>query len=224
MTKAYDNIQQIVNDDPDWAAFLYLSDDLATSDVVLFEDMLAEQDDLQVALINATRLLATVSTASVSTAARTDAAESATVAIATQAISRVDRRKRQAVLFNVCSLTLCVVVAAVSIWGRIGVNDGNQSAVASAALEAELDAMFEDANTSENDDIEDGEAVQELLTAWVDIQPEAADSDDEDVYSDSDLDVPDWMLTAVLLDEEDAGLELSPSGVDLSVPGRSESI
>lgn len=171
MRETYEDFEQILDADPSWAAFLYVSDELTDGDAVRFEDELGVRADLQDALIVATRSVATIST---------PATKSASLVRATEAPSA----RRWSSFASVVAACLGLMIAAVAVVSWSGSGDA-------------IDGVVEQTNLDESI-----ESEIQVLTAWIDIREEQVSEPVEESDSDSDLDVPDWMLTAVLLDDD----------------------
>lgn len=179
MTNTKHKLATALNEDANWAACLYLTDELSVEESNLFEDQLAEREDLQLALIEATRQLACLSH---SQALQQNELQSGSDRLSAS-LPRQTQWRLKAVAV-IASLVVCVAVAVLTSHDKAAMEATDRdliSVAASSLVEAEV----------------------EVLQAWVNIQAEAVADEDDVMDTTSDLSVPDWMLTAVLLEAED---------------------
>ncbi|MEP3480628.1 MAG: hypothetical protein ABJZ55_15365 [Fuerstiella sp.] len=181
-------------DDPNWAAFLYLSDELSVEEARLFEDQLADREDLQLALIETTRQLACL--------ANSDAMDGQFVADQASAPSVINgsemswRFKAGAIA---AGLVACLAIAVFSSQDSVDTKPAYTEATNTKPADRTPDNR-EQLSLAATDGIE---ADTEVLLAWLNIPSEEVVDEDADIQIASDLSVPDWMLTAVLLEAED---------------------
>lgn len=170
MTDIKHNLKTALSDDLNWASFLYLTDELSSAEVDLFEDQLAEREDLQHALIVTTRQLACLSE---SRGLRSDSV-----------IPQPEQKPRRLKVIAVtASLAVCLIVAVLTSINHPAPAPDNSRLMTVTEVSLE-------------------EPEAQMLQAWVSIQTENVLQDEEVMDSTSDLSVPDWMLTAVLLEQE----------------------
>lgn len=182
MTNTKHNLATALNEDANWAACLYLTDELSVEESNLFEDQLAEREDLQLALIEATRQLACLSH---SQALQQNELQSGSDRLSASLPRQAEQTQwRPKAVAVIASLVVCVAVAVMTSHDK-------------AAMEATDRDLISVAESSLV------EAEVEVLQAWVNIQAEAVADEDDVMDTTSDLSVPDWMLTAVLLEAED---------------------
>ena len=185
------SFETALNEDATWAAFLYLTDELSVEQIDLFEDQLSHRQDLQQALIETTRQLAGVAATATQSASQ---AVSVSVAPAGSTVTQQQpiQTWHMKAACVVVGLAACIVIAILSSGDA---PPSNQVVQTQETKPAERDL----------------EPTADMLQAWIDIQPEVTVESDDIVETPSDLSVPDWMLTAVLLEVEDQGQPNDPS-------------
>lgn len=196
-----------LSDDPNWAAFLYVTDELSVEEAELFEDQLADREDLQLALVETTRLLASL--------ANSDAMEGQLVTAESSIASSGSgsesswRLKASAIAVG---LIACLAIAVFSPEDPTEFD----STVTDSTVTDTTDTDTTDTESDSPEQISladtDGiEADSEVLLAWVNIPSEEVVGEETDIQVASDLSVPDWMLAAVLLEAEDVDESEDPS-------------
>ena len=191
-----------LSDDPNWAAFLYVTDELSVEEAELFEDQLADREDLQLALVETTRLLACL--------ANSDAMEGQLVTAESSIASSGSgsesscRLKASAIAVG---LIACLAIAVFSPEDPTEFDSTVTDSTVTDTTDTESDSP-EQISLADTDGIE---ADSEVLLAWVNIPSEEVVGEETDIQVASDLSVPDWMLAAVLLEAEDVDESEDPS-------------
>lgn len=185
------NLATALNSDLNWAAFLYVAEELSAEEVRQFEDQLADCEDLQVALIEATRQLACLSNSDATDTQLVAAGQSSDIGV----VDDLGASRGLKAFAIAASLAACLAIVVNSLQDSVVVESTRQDQISLSDNQAE-----------------GAEPDAEVLLAWLNIpSDEVVDEDPADVEIDSDLSVPDWMLTAVLLEAEDFDESADPS-------------
>lgn len=207
MSEQKHDFRAALADDPNWASFLYLTDELSAEESDLFENQLAERQDLQAALIETTRQLACLSSAKT---AQPLADRSLNVSI-NRTVEKTSPLKAIAV---VVSLAACVAIAVLVSSDHFASDPiGNSQSFASTTQ-----AAFQPSDSAQT------ESELDVMLAWVNISNSDVFEEDDTVDSNLDLSVPDWMMTAVLLEAEEMGQAGDPAFRSLPPAKNSDSI